>query len=240
MDFVAIFLEILEKVGGLFPEEEKLDGLTIYSSGNRHVRIQVISTEEEFDLLFDNHHPAIKENFKKSMRCRLAAIVSYNMFVTQSDGLRIRFPNQLILNQKALPGTIRELKKELRQWHFQTRKSQFIEAYLISYVCHELRHILQLYSLKPKNFLSIFDSFPSLRGNNFDQIKLRRYWFQEIKYQISLYKKHYSDHPLCKLFIAIENDALYIQLLILDCWLNSKSNHEEKFLQLEEILWQKK
>jgi hypothetical protein len=241
--FVAIFKMLLIDVAGLSPKKRRMGGLKIYSSEEDNAQIPVIIVKSEMRIWLEALGPKTRESVEKTFEGRIAMISSTMLRLTNKLEETFDYRYQLVLNTKALRGLVSHAKKNYVTLNLKMDRSLFIEAMFVAYICHELRHLVQLFVLEAEDFHSNFKKIPALSNNNVSHCKLKRFWFSEITYQMGLYRVHYAIHTTRVqrgFMFKMEKDALFVQLLSLDCWMNSSLSYDEKILKLQEILLSKK
>ncbi len=242
-EFVTIFKMLLVEVAELLPERGRVCGLKIYSSEDGNVRIPIIITKSEMSVWLEALKPSSRESVKETLRCRLAMISSMALRATNQDDESVDYDFQVVLNIKALREVVNCAKREYATLGLEMSRSVFVEAMCVSYVCHELRHLVQLFSLETKDFHSNLKKIPVLRNDKIPLRRLKKFWLDEIAYQMGLYRAHYAKYATKAQRgnnLGMEKDALVVQLLSLDCWLCGFLSRDEKILKLQEILLSKK
>ncbi|EKE10931.1 MAG: hypothetical protein ACD_15C00175G0001 [uncultured bacterium] len=237
MDFVELFLRLLEEVLELVPEKERIERFQIYSSKDGRVRIPVISTKNEIEAWLTSYDTKDHKLFRNILSNRLALIDSNTIQLTDGSGKQQDFSHQLVINAESVLVALEAFKEERFLFKIRINQRIFNEARLVAYICHELRHITQMrFSIQPGNFFSIFEKYPTFDSEIIPHKKLKRYWFLENKFQTKIHRNRYINNPI---FIAMEKDAMYAEMLAFDCWIDVRLNYQEKILKLQEILWQK-
>lgn len=238
--FVDIFRKLLVDVADLLPKRRRVGGLKLYSIGRTDFRIPVITTETELNIWLKALGRKRGEHARKVLRGRLAMISPMSISLTGPGGDSSDYRYQLVLNVKALDGLLGHARKEFVDLNVDMDESLYLEASCVAYICHEFRHLAQIFTLDLSDYHSNRKKIPALINDRISHCGLRRYWLDEMAFQMGLYEKHYAGDPIKSRMLRMEKDALIVQLLSLDCWMSSFLSSDEKMAKLQEILFEKK
>ncbi|EKE11276.1 MAG: hypothetical protein ACD_15C00111G0005 [uncultured bacterium] len=238
-DFIELSRKILIDVMELDPEKKNAGGLSIYVARDNSFAIPIIMSESELKKWLG----IVRINWKSwadIMDGKLGMISDRIIRYSSDNGYSEDFKLTAIFTANNFENHIGFVKRDFQKLKLKARMGNLLEAYVVAYVCHEIRHMIQMKMLAIEEYFSCYDTRPEFSNPLIAHEKLRKYCFRETKYQMGLYKKHYTKSVSIKKALAMEKDASYIQWLAFDCWINPNTGYEEKIKNLQKILRTKK
>jgi hypothetical protein len=234
-DFSELSRRTLIDVMELDPEKKNAGGLSVYVARDNSFAIPIIISESDLEKWLEIVKMDMK-NWESIMCSRLGMISDRKIRYIGNGGYSEDFKFSAIFTGKYFENHIEFVKKDFQKLKIKARMRTLLEAYVVAYVCHEIRHMVQVKMLAMEDYFSCYNTRPVFQNPLISHEKLRKYCFKETKYQMGLYKKHYAKSSSIKEALAREKDALYIQWLAFDCWINPNFVYEEKIKNLQKIL----
>lgn len=216
--------------------EERLtgNGLRCYSTIDGTMRTMLIATEEDLDRYYHHIDVAWRKKIHQMLRRHMGFISRHAVSARNRYGKCENFANQFFLDPQ-IDNVISKLEKRCTPLTLPIDAKSFAPLYVVAYICHELRHLVQMFHLHKKD---LFDEKDLDAVHQIPQIIMIREKIPPLNWDKNkkMYLAHYATHPLRDLCVQEELDAFVIQLRVLDHLITCKDLHNINMTVIRRVL----